>query len=70
MSCEVVFTYPQDKKLDGRKFASHAALARVLKPGKQCTVQETSGTWEGWYRVVGVDENGKQYWTSRPQMEY
>lgn len=69
MACIVVFSYP-DSPLVERKFASHAALARKLKPGQEVTVQETSGQWQGWFRQVGVSKDGKQYWTSRPQTEY
>ena len=74
MSCIVMNVwsakgFKRVKDLEGTKFSSHARLAAMMRPGQTADVRETSGTWEGYYRQVGVDADGKNYWTSRPQTE-
>lgn len=74
MSCTVINVWSAKgfkrlKDLEGTKFSSHRKLAAMLRPGQTADVQETSGRDEGYYRQVGVDADGKNYWTSRPVME-
>jgi hypothetical protein len=63
-------TFKENKSLDGTKFSSLRKLAAMMPKGHVATVQETSGTWEGWYRQVGVESDGINFWHSRPAMEY
>ena len=70
MACRIVYAHDErNKHLEGKRFASHAAVARKLVEGTEVSVQELNGSNEGWYRQVGKTSLTK-YWTSRPQTDY
>lgn len=57
------------KLFKNKKWRSHAACARDLRVGESIVVQETSGAWEGWFRMIKRTSK-TQFTISRPQMDY
>lgn len=54
MACKVVDSIDGvNSHLVGKKFPSHAAVARALVDNTDVYVQETNGRNQGWYRAVG-----------------
>ena len=54
MACKIVYARDEsNQSLIGKRFASHAAVARAIKKDTTVTVQEVTGGYAGWYRVIG-----------------
>jgi len=71
MAFKIVYCH-YNHSLEGKKVASFQAAAKLLRPGQELTVQHLSGTWQGYYRQVGIDKKSpKTFWYQRrPAMEY
>ena len=73
---EVVFAYDDRNgfneltKLAGKKVRTFDDAIALLEAGQSLTLRIGSGTWKGYYKSVGKDENGTGWIQRRCSTEF